>query len=80
MLMYDYTAARKRCEERGMVFDERFLALADEQFTYAHLTQKQVDVVMCLHVHVNHWLWNPKNYTFKQRILIALHWLRGKAI
>lgn len=75
VFQYDYTSAKEACELAGLKMDYRMLEVADREFSAAHLTQKQVDTVMNLHIHLQVWQWTPKNYSYLSRILIALHWL-----
>lgn len=74
-LRYEYEDSRRFCQACGLVFDERTLPLADETFYRAGLTQSQVTQLMNLHIQVTAYAFTPSNYTWKQRLALAFHFL-----
>lgn len=74
-LQYNYSQARAHCAQAGMTFIEALLPQTDAEFTRAHMTQTQVDIAMDLHIWALRYIFTPKNYSFWQRIGLALHFL-----
>ena len=72
---YNYDSARKLCEERGMTFDERLVPTVDAHFHRYKFTQNQVDGAMSAHIWAVEFIFNPRSYTFKQRLMLAFHFL-----
>ena len=78
---YNYDYARLTCDKRGITFDERLAATADEVFTLQGFTQDQVDVMVIMHIDIVCWMFDRKSYSWLQRIGIALYFLGlGKRI
>lgn len=74
-LKFNYDDAEARTLAKGLVFDESVLPLADRTFHDANLTQTQVDAVMAVHIEVVAHQFNPRNYTWFQRLMMAGYWL-----
>lgn len=76
-LRYDYTAAKAYSDSLGLTWAESWLPAIDATFKGAGLTQDQVDLAM------REWSWriaylfNPKTYSFVQRLKLAGHFLFG---
>jgi hypothetical protein len=77
---YDYTEARRYCEQLGLTwFGDDYLVNVDTD-AYKHgFRQDQVDVAM------RHALWHIRNlfdaksYPFRTRCKLALHFLLGRS-
>ena len=78
-LNYSYDKPRKYCEQMGTVCDERFIPTVDKSFTELNLTQDQVDGAMRVHIWVVINIFSPNQYSWKQRIGLAWHFLFGKS-
>lgn len=79
LLNYDYTASKSYCEHLGLQWlgDEWVKDADGEAFSLA-FTQQQIDAAMRHHLWQVKVLFSPQNYGFKQRLLMALHFLLGK--
>lgn len=76
-LIYSYEAGKKYCAYIGLAWDDGFVGIADAHFAAVELTQDQVDNLLCVHAwHVKH-LFTPANYSWRQRLGLALYWLFG---
>lgn len=78
VLQYDYSKPRKLCESKGMVFLEQLVPQSDKHFNDYHFTQKQVDAAFELHIWAIEYIFTPQNYSFWQRIGLAIYFLFGK--
>ena len=76
---YRYDDARQYCKGRGMAFREELIDEPDEMFKAAGLTQTQVDMVMREHINAMKRLFNPKTYSWKDRLALAARFLFGIA-
>jgi hypothetical protein len=74
-MYFNYDNARNTCKKEGMAFDERIIAQVDDYFKLHSFTQQQVDAAIACHIWAVKNIFTPKNYTTKQRILLALHFL-----
>lgn len=79
MLNYDYTASKLFCEQNGMNWlGDEFVRAADHDAFNLQFTQEQIDLAMRHHIWQVKFLFSPKSYTFKNRFILALHFLFGK--
>lgn len=77
---YDYRASEDYCKQIGLHWlgnDFAGLVAMDEDAKRFGLTQEQVDAGMRHHLWQVHWLFCPKNYSWYQRIILALYFLTG---
>ena len=79
-IKYDYDSARDFCTELGMTFLEEWVPAIDQSFRKLELTQAQVDQLMREYIWRVHYLFDPKTYSWRARILLALHFLFGKSL
>ena len=76
-LSFSYARCRSYAAALALRFDEAFLPTADRRFRDLGLRQEQVEGVVNLYSWtVNHY-WKPANYTWRQRLALALHFLLG---
>lgn len=76
--MYDYQPSRDYAEQVELVFMEEWVPEIDRTFDEMGLSQDEVNQLMREYIWRIKHLFTPSNYTFKQRVLIALFFLRGK--
>lgn len=75
-LFYDYTISREYCSQIGLVWlGDDFVRAADTDAQMNGFTQNQVDIAMRHHLSQVRWLFVPQNYTYFQRIKLALYFL-----
>lgn len=75
-LNYDYTASKIYCEHVcGLVWMPWMLVNPDADAFRLKLTQEQVATLMRHHLWNVKILFDPKTYTFVQRILLAIYFL-----
>ncbi len=77
---YDLTPARERCAACGLKWDEAGETEACKLFAGIGLDNDQANALMAFHAHRVAWLFNPPTYGWRQRIMIALHFLFGRAL
>lgn len=77
-MKFNYSNAEVYAKSCGLVLQAERLQEFDQLAAAHGFTQSQVDVAMQIHIRHIAWLFNPKNYTFKQRILVALYFLFGR--
>lgn len=77
-MKFNYSASEAYAKSCGLALEHNRLAEFDQLAAAHGFTQSQVDVAMQVHIRHVAWLFNPKNYTFKQRIMLALYFLFGK--
>lgn len=78
-LHYNYLASIAYCESIGLMWlGDDFIRSADEDAYKLGFTQEQVDVAMRHHLWQVSWLFNPKTYSWFQRISIAMWFLFGR--
>lgn len=74
--MYDYTLAKAYCEGIGLYWlGDDFVAAADAEAHQLGFTQEQFDAAMRHHLWQVKWLFTPTNYNWKNRVILALHFL-----
>lgn len=79
-MFYDYSKSKAFCEEIGLQWlgdDYQGLIDSDKEARRLELSQYQVDSLMRLHLWQTKILLTPKNYSFGERIVIALYFLTG---
>lgn len=77
-LNFDYTASKFYCHQIGLIWlGDDFVRAADADALTHHLTQDQVDTFMRHHLWQVKWLFMPKNYSYKNRLKMALFFLTG---
>lgn len=75
---YNYQASKDYCKKIGLVWlGDDFVKEADADAQDSGFTQAQVDLAMRHHLWQIKFLFNPKTYGLKQRVLLALHFLFG---
>lgn len=74
---YDYAAAQAYCESLGMVWRPDWLSVTDAHFARDGLTQAQVDGCLRLYCWNVKYLFTPTNYTLRQRLALAWHFVFG---
>ncbi len=74
---FDWQPTRDYCAQLGMLVDEPGLAMADAEAAQFGLTQEQFDAGLRLHARRMKFFFTPSNYTFGQRIGLALYFLFG---
>lgn len=77
---YDLTAARERCAAVGLHWDEAGAAEAAAEFERIGLDNDQANALMAFHARRVAWLFNPPTYGWMQRIMLAAHFLFGRAL
>ena len=78
MMNYDYTASEAYCKSIGLFWlGDDFVRDADTEAHALGFTQEQVEAAMRHHLWQVKWLFTPSTYNWKQRILLALHFLFG---
>lgn len=77
-LNYDYTKSKDYCEYLGLYWlGDDFVRAADSAAKSLEFTQDQVDMAMKHHLWQVKWLFTPQNYSWWQRIILALYFLFG---
>lgn len=74
-MLFNHEHARDYCKSKGLIYDERQAAKADQALSEANLTQPQFDAALGAHIDAVAHLFTPSNYSFKQRFLIAVFFL-----
>ena len=79
MTSYDYSSARKSCAEFGLTwFGDEYAERQIGSIAKANdFTQQQIDVAFRTHLWQVKQLFEPSNYRWAQRVLIALYFLTG---
>lgn len=72
---YDHTAGKAYCDSIGMMWDEAFAERVDEVAFLHNITQDQFDIMVQEYAWRVKVMWNPPQYSYLQRIAIALHFL-----
>lgn len=75
---FDYTPNIVEATNKGLTWNETMAEMASARFTELGMTQEQVTGSVSMHLHFVAWQFTPRNYTLKQRIAIACHFLFGK--
>lgn len=75
---FNYMSVRQYCEQLGMSFYEGWVEETDALFESLTLDQGQVDALMKHHAGRVWQLFNPRSYSFAQRVGLAFHFLFGK--
>lgn len=78
MLYYNYTAAEAYAKSCGLALQPERVAEFDKLASAHAFTQAQVDIAMQVHIRHVAFLFQPKSYGWKQRIVLALHFLFGR--
>lgn len=73
--MYDRTPSREYCKMLGMELSEEDFSQFEKEAKARNFTQKNVDFVMQQHAWRVRCLFNPKSYSYLNRIKIALFFL-----
>jgi len=76
-MKYDYAVPRAYCAKHGLRFSEEMAAQSDPLFVELGLSQPQVDHLVCRHAWVVNHLFDPKNYSWRGRIMLAARFLFG---
>lgn len=78
MTNYNYTDAEAYAKACGIfLLPDKLLEF--DQMAQAHgFSQAQVNVAIQIHIRHVSWLFDPKNYSLKQRIALALWFLFGR--
>ncbi len=79
-MAYDLTEAKQRCAAAGLKWDDAAAAQAIAEFERLGLTDAQANGLMAFHALRVAWLFNPTTYGWRQRILLALHFLFGRTL
>lgn len=81
MTNYDYNAVKKFIETTyGVAWDEQDAAVADEVFDDIGLHPSEVARLVLLHTRLMLSKFHGPNYTFKQRVFLAIHFLLGRKV
>ena len=76
---YDYSSGEKYAKACGLIWMQEWVEGFDELAKAHGFTQAQVDVAIQSHLYnVSKFLFNPKTYTFKPRVLLASWFLFGR--
>lgn len=68
---YDWEPMRDAARTLGGVFDESAVAGADQEFAAAGLTQRQAEAMFWAYAWRTMFYWNPSNWKYGHRLLIA---------
>ncbi len=74
-MFYNHQKAKAFCEYQGLHYCETMAGVADAMLYKTGLSQDSFDAAMQLHISEVARLFSPKNYTFRQRVRIALFFL-----
>lgn len=78
-LNYDYAASKAYCESIGLAWlGDEWAQIADREAFDLGFTQEQVDCAMKHSLWHVRTLFDPKSYSWYQRIGMALHFLFGR--
>lgn len=78
---FDYSAMRAYAVANGLTVREDYIAFSDPQFSFAGLTQPQVDTMGKIWASLMTHTLDRKQYTVIGRIKFALYWLGfGKSV
>lgn len=78
---FNLEVAKEFCAEHSLEFDEEFYnGFVKERLKNVEISQRQFNCVMLCHIKAIHNIFNPKRYTFVQKLLICFHFLRGKPL
>ena len=74
-IAYDLADAVQYCRDNGLVFDFRIFNYFEPEMRAVKLTNTQANA--CIKMHAKHvaMLFEPRSYSFKQRVAIAIHFL-----
>lgn len=73
---YDWASTRKTAEELfDLPWNEEAIKQADDVFKQEGMSFKQARRMVFLYAHLVSHHSNPKNYSLKDRVRIALYWL-----
>ncbi len=75
---YHYGASREYAEQLGMSWMEEWVPAIDKLFAEMGLSQDEVDLLMREYMWRIKHLFTTSNYTFWQRVKIALYFLLGR--
>jgi hypothetical protein len=79
-LHYNYEPSERYCRSLGLMWlGDAFIANADREAHELGFRQDQVDAALRHALWHIKWLFTPQNYTWIQRVTIALYFLFGKA-
>lgn len=74
-MTYNFTSAEAYAKSHGIFLLPDKVAEFDQIATAHGFTQAQVDVAMQMHIRHIAWIMNPKTYSYKQRLMLAFHFL-----
>ena len=75
---YNYSGAAAYAKAIGVEFFESWVENFDQQAQAFGFSQAQVDIAMQHHLWHVKFLFSPKTYNFKQRLMLAGHFLFGR--
>ncbi len=74
-LNYNHGPGKRYCDSINMLWDAEFAARADALVYDEGLTQDQWDLLIREHAWRIKWLFSPRNYSWRDRLAIALFFL-----
>ncbi len=74
------TLLKSFCEAQGLVWNEGNWQFAEKEIVAAGLTTEQAVAVGRAHIVLVNHLFNPAAYSFKGRVLLALHFLLNRKL